>query len=210
MWEPAGSGPGHLQPRPQQELQAAGLYGPSQQWDQTHQQLHTSGMMERGRAKCLGCYDVCLNVVFECVCVCVDVKALFVCVWRWPFQHLLMGVRFGCIYLLPWSIHLCAQRVLSLCVWILWDVSLQLPHQQGYTKRKGGQEARLISNSSAWPLSSFLADTTETEGEKLNSCAIHAVAYSHTAVNQWSRIQWILLVFLSNLLLHNYPFFLSL
>lgn len=42
--EPAGFGPGHLQPRPQQELQAAGLNGAAQQRDQTHQQLHASGM----------------------------------------------------------------------------------------------------------------------------------------------------------------------
>lgn len=46
--EPAGSGPGHLQPRPQQKLQAAGFDGASQQRDQTHQQLHASGMKPAG------------------------------------------------------------------------------------------------------------------------------------------------------------------
>lgn len=41
-----------------------------------------------------------------------------------------------------------------------------------------------MSNSSAWPQSSSLAELKKTEGMKLNSCcAIHAAVYSHTAGN---------------------------
>lgn len=47
--EPAGSGSSHLQPCPQQELQTAGVDGASQQRDQTHQQLHSSGLKPGGR-----------------------------------------------------------------------------------------------------------------------------------------------------------------
>lgn len=47
-----------------------------------------------------------------------------------------------------------------------------------------------MSNSSAWPQSSFLAELGETEGKKLNSCcSIHAAVYSHTAGIQRSGIQ---------------------
>lgn len=48
------------------------------------------------------------------------------------------------------------------------------------TQRESEREGRLMSNSSAWPLASFLAELRETERKKLNSCcAIHAAVYSH-------------------------------
>ena len=84
LWEPAGSGPGHLQPRPQQELQAAGLNGPPQQWDQTHQQLHASGMMHGGRWR-VSCW-------VKCLCVLDDMKAL--CLY---FMRLLMRLLWLCL-----------------------------------------------------------------------------------------------------------------
>lgn len=74
---------------------------------------------------------------------------------------------------------------MTVCVYALWALSLQLPPTTRLHKereREEGREARLMSNSSAWPHSSFLAELRETEGKKLNSCcAIHAAVYSHTA-----------------------------
>lgn len=74
--EPAGPGPGHLQPRPQQELQAAGVDGAAQQRDQAHQQLHASGMMPGenrglslgGRACTKWQAGVLAQMLFVCVC----------------------------------------------------------------------------------------------------------------------------------------------
>lgn len=83
---------------------------------------------------------------------------------------------------------MCTQSDLGLCVDALGALSLQLPPTTQLHKeriRGRGGEARLMSNSSAWPLASFLAELRETERKKLNSCcAIHAAVYSHTAETQ--------------------------
>lgn len=73
LWEPAGSGPSHLQPGPQQELQAAGVDGSAQQWDQTHQQLHASGRMTPAAKR----WSVVKHLMKWCVCVCVGRRVCF-------------------------------------------------------------------------------------------------------------------------------------
>lgn len=89
----------------------------------------------------------------------------------------------ACVFASSPNVHTRVLRVICgcvcVCVWILWVVSLQLPHQQGCTERGEGREARLMSNSSAWIFSSFLTEPTETERGKFNSCC---AAYSHTEV----------------------------
>ena len=78
------------------------------------------------------------------------------------------------------------------CAHALWALSLQLPPNDMTTQRereRHREEARLMSNSSAWPQSSSLAELRETEGKKLNSCcATHAAVYSHTAGTHRSGI----------------------
>ena len=75
----------------------------------------------------------------------------------------------------------------SVCVCALWALGLQLPPTTRLHKEREG--GRLMSNSSIWPQSSFLAELREAEGRKLNSCcAIHAAVYSHTAATQSSGI----------------------
>lgn len=84
---------------------------------------------------------------------------------------------------------LCPRSDLWLSVYALWALCLQLTTKL-HKERERGREARLMSNSSAWPHSSFLAELRETEGKKLNSCcAIHAAVYFLTAGTQRSGIQ---------------------
>lgn len=76
LWEPAGSGPSHLQPGPQQELQAAGVDGSAQQWDQTHQQLHASGRMTPAAKR----WSVVKHLMKWCVCVWAE-ECVFTSCW---------------------------------------------------------------------------------------------------------------------------------
>lgn len=128
LWEPAGSGPGHLQPCPQQELQAAGLDGATQQRDQTHQQLHASGMMlggwesrgdhtwHAGMSESIAARFIDLRLSWQFV-LCLCLPSLFV--------YTLM----------------CTQRDLGLCVDALGALSLQLPPTTQLHKEWEGGEA---------------------------------------------------------------------
>lgn len=108
LWEPAGSGPGHLQPCPQQELQAAGLDGATQQRDQTHQQLHASGMTPGGVGEQRGSYMACWDVR-SIIARFIDVRL------SWQF----VCVRCVCVCPLYLYKLLCAPRVIWDCVWML-------------------------------------------------------------------------------------------
>lgn len=142
LWEPAGSGPSHLQPGPQQELQAAGVDGSAQQWDQTHQQLHASGRMTPAAKR----WSVVKHLMKWCVCVCGQ-KSVFL--------PAVGAVVFWCLQVLCLHTGVC-----SLCA--LWSVASTTVLLKERVK-EGGQEGdggvmRLMSNSPSWTDARVLAE----------------------------------------------------
>lgn len=107
----------------------------------------------------VACWDVGSNIacvtVELCVCVLVNSSCVCACVLCLVVFALLLCV------------HTCVPRVI--CDWactLCGRSACSCPQQQNYTKRETeeGREARLMSNSSAWPRSSFLAELGETGG----------------------------------------------
>lgn len=105
------------------------------------------------------------------------------------FSDLIDSLCF-CLFGLALCSHLCARSDLWLCACFVGAQPAVAPQRHDCTTReRDREEARLMSNSPAWPQSSFLAELRETEGNKLNSCcATHAAVYSHTAGTHRSGI----------------------